>query len=252
MLHAIAHPLREGGYQALTLFCILQACAVRRGRASETSDAKSKRHARTVAEPVLDAGWSLEYSVHKLTPATMEDARVCFQNELDEEMARLGIERKERKSFLVENLLGVPTWQPAPRWENMLKGDWASHELDLSVYPSQEVNQVRKQLYNKIVLWAGAMREALKKRGYWSNTACPITGSCMFGDRSAHVYNELTGLTMMLNYDSIPIGCCGIVLHPTWGRCPPTHFEKEKDERRAIHETLPESRQARNNSEFCT
>ena len=40
----------------------------------------------------------------------------------------------------------------------------------------------------------------------------------MFGDRSAHVYNELTGLTMMLNYDSIPIGCCGIVLHPTWGR----------------------------------
>lgn len=214
---------RGGGYQALS-FILFQACAVRKGRASETADAKSKRLNRTVAEPVLDAGWSLEYSVHKLTPATMEDARVCFQNELDEEMARLGIEQKERKSFLVENLLGVPTWQPAPRWENMLKGDWASHELDLSVYPSQEVNQVRKQLYNKIVLWAGAMREALKKRGYWSNAACPITGSCMFGDRSAHVYNELTGLTMMLNYDSIPIGCCGIVLHPTWGRCLPTHL----------------------------
>ena len=98
MLHAIAHPLREGGYQALTLFCIRQACAVRRGRASETSDAKSKRHARTVAEPVLDAGWSLEYSVHKLTPATMEDARVCFQNELDEEMAR------------VSPSVGAPPW----------------------------------------------------------------------------------------------------------------------------------------------
>lgn len=133
-------------------------------------------------------------------------------------MTRQGIDKKERKNFLVENLLGVPTWQPAPRWENLLKGDWASYELDLSLYPNQEVNQVRKQLYNKLVSWAGAMRDALKRRGFWSNTACPITGSCMFGDRSAHVYNELTGLTMMLNYDSIPIGCCGIVLHPTWGR----------------------------------
>ena len=46
-----------------------QTCAVRRGRESETADAKSKRQARTVAEPVMDAGWSIEYSVHKLTPA---------------------------------------------------------------------------------------------------------------------------------------------------------------------------------------
>jgi hypothetical protein len=196
----------------------VSGCAIRRGRASETADARAKRAARTVAEPIFDAGWALEYSVHKLTAATMEDARVCFERELEEEMTRLGIERKERKSYLVNNLLGVATWQPAPRWDKMLKGDWSSYELDLSLYPNQEVNQVRKQLYNKIVAWAGAMREALKKRGFWSNTACPITGSCMFGERSAHVYNELTGLTMMLNYDSIPIGCCGIVLHPTWGR----------------------------------
>ena len=196
-----------------------QTCAVRKGRENETADAKTKRMARTIAEPVLDAGWNLEFSVHKLTPATMEDARVCFQNELDEEMTRQNIDKKDRKAFLVENLLGVPTWQPAPRWESILKGDWASYDLDLSLYPNQEVNQVRKQLYNKLVAWAGAMREALKTRGYWCNTACPITGSCMFGDRTAHIYNELTGLTMMLNYDSIPIGCCGIVLHPTWGRC---------------------------------
>jgi hypothetical protein len=134
-------------------------------------------------------------------------------------MTRQGIDKKARKNFLVDNLLGVPTWQPAPRWDSLVKGDWTPYELDLSLYPNQEVNMVRKQLYNKIVAWAGALREALKKRGFWCNTACPITGSCMFGDRSAHVYNELTGLTMMLNYDSIPIGCCGIVLHPTWGRC---------------------------------
>ena len=58
-------------------------CAVIKGRANETADAKAKRAARTIAEPILDEGWSLEYSVHKLTPATMEDARVCFQNGTD-------------------------------------------------------------------------------------------------------------------------------------------------------------------------
>jgi len=63
-------------------------CEIVRGRASETADAKSKRAARTVAEPVLDAGWSIEYSVHRLTPATMEDARVCFSSELEEEVRR--------------------------------------------------------------------------------------------------------------------------------------------------------------------
>ena len=33
-----------------------QACAIVRGRATETADAKSKRAARTVAEPCMDAG----------------------------------------------------------------------------------------------------------------------------------------------------------------------------------------------------
>ena len=115
--------------------------------------------------------------MHKLTPGTMEDVRVCFQNELDSELVRLGLDKKSHKQYLVDNLLGVPVWQPAPRWESILKNDWAPFELDLSVYPSQEVNQVRKQLYNKMVAWAGAVREALKTRGYWCNTACPITGA---------------------------------------------------------------------------
>lgn len=64
-------------------------CQVVKGRANETADAKAKRAARTVAEPVFLEGWCLEYSVHKLTPGTMEDARVCFQNELEEEVRRV-------------------------------------------------------------------------------------------------------------------------------------------------------------------
>lgn len=63
-------------------------CEITRGRANETADAKAKRAARTIAEPVFLEGWCLEYSVHKLTPGTMEDARVCFSNELDEEVRK--------------------------------------------------------------------------------------------------------------------------------------------------------------------
>ena len=32
------------------------------------------------------------------------------------------------------------------------------------------------------------------------------------------MYNELEGLTALLKYRSVPVGCCGIVLHPEWQR----------------------------------
>mmetsp|Transcript_34998 Transcript_34998/g.54695 ORF Transcript_34998/g.54695 Transcript_34998/m.54695 type:complete len:166 (+) Transcript_34998:74-571(+) len=116
----------------------------------------------------------------------------------------------------MDNLLAIPTWQPAPTWAQIVSGDWKSYSLDLSVYPSQEVNKVRKQLYNKILAWCSEMRKVMTARGHWFDAACPITGNCMFGDRSAHIYNELDGLTTMLGYEGEKIGCCGIVLHPLW------------------------------------
>jgi len=140
----------------------------------------------------------------------------------------------DRKQFLIEQMLAVPTWQPAPYWSQLVAGDWASASLDLSLYPNMEVNKVRKQLYNKVVAWGERMRAALGRRGHWADLACPITGNCMFGtarclstpsplprrpparvrsalsgavrpagERTAHVYNELDGLTMMLGYDSV-------------------------------------------------
>ncbi|EKX54411.1 cell division control protein 45 [Guillardia theta CCMP2712] len=176
--------------------------------------------------PALQENWQVEFSVHKMSAAMMEDARLTFQHELEQEMEKLGVEVQKRKAFLVENLFAMPTWQPAPTWKDLLQGDWKSAKLDLSLYPNEEVNKVRKQMYNKIHAWSTAMRDALLRRGYWSNAACPITGNSMFGERTAHVYNELTGLTMMLGYDSLPVGCCGIVLHPQWGKAayPMTFF----------------------------
>ena len=43
-----------------------KTCAIRKGRANESADARAKRNARTIAQPVLDSGWNVEYSVHRL------------------------------------------------------------------------------------------------------------------------------------------------------------------------------------------
>lgn len=182
----------------------------------QTGPAAQKRESRKVADRQLIGSWQIEFSAHRVTAAMLEDSKLTFQHEIDEELERLGIPAAEKKKYLLENLLAVPTWQPAPRWEQIEKGDWASAELDLSLYPNQEVNKVRKQLYNKVVAFVNELRPKLKAKGAWLDAACPITGNSMCGPRTSHVYNELEGLTMMLGYDSIPIGCCGIVLHPDW------------------------------------
>eukprot|EP00292_Cryptomonas_paramecium_P015710 CAMPEP_0113686804 /NCGR_PEP_ID=MMETSP0038_2-20120614/15514_1 /TAXON_ID=2898 /ORGANISM="Cryptomonas paramecium" /LENGTH=140 /DNA_ID=CAMNT_0000607209 /DNA_START=419 /DNA_END=841 /DNA_ORIENTATION=+ /assembly_acc=CAM_ASM_000170 len=62
------------------------------------------------------------------------------------------------------------------------------------------------------------VRGILASRGYWADASCPITGYCMFGPPTSTTYNELESLTHMLGFQYIPIGCCGIVVHPTWGR----------------------------------
>jgi hypothetical protein len=43
-----------------------KTCAIRQGRANESADARAKRNSRTIAQPVLDSGWNVEYSVHRL------------------------------------------------------------------------------------------------------------------------------------------------------------------------------------------
>jgi hypothetical protein len=46
-----------------------------------------------------------------------------------------------------------------------------------------------------------------------------MEGCAKYGTATSVIYNELEGLTSLLKYSSIPIGCCGIVLHPEWQRC---------------------------------
>lgn len=97
-----------------------------------------KRQARVLCVPNLDEGWQVEYSVHKLNAVLANDALLTFTHELNPIVSKAATEEgKPFKQVLVERLVGVPTWQPAPAFATLSGGDWATPQLDLSVYPSQ-------------------------------------------------------------------------------------------------------------------
>ena len=131
------------------------------------------------------------------------------KNVIEKELVRRGggamssPDDKQLASFAKE-VRAVITWQP-------------SH-LDLSVYPSSEVSVERDRLFVRFRRFATSFREALSAEGHWVEASCPATGGCLFGERGGCTWNELEGLTQLLRYSHIPAGCCGIVLHPEWGK----------------------------------
>lgn len=150
----------------------------------------------------------LEYSMHKPSRLLRRDVELVFRPDLeaayqsDPRGAAAGV---DKESFLREHLIAVPTWQPS--------------EGDLSEI-SYEVNRERKTLLKRFDEFAHAVRPRLCDGGvtYWSDVSCPMEGHSRYGTPTSVIYNELEGLTSLLRYDSIPIGCCGIVLHPRWQR----------------------------------
>ena len=164
----------------------------------------------TLAPPWLSEAFQVEHSIHRPSRLLLKDIEIVFRPDLEAEYERkkaaaaagaqiTGIEEKE--AFLRANLLAVPTWQPA--------------QQDLSEI-SDAVNEERRALLKNFDAWADAVRARLGV--HWSDASCPVEGCAHFGTPGSTIYNELEGLTTLLRYDSLPIGCCGIVLHPKWQR----------------------------------
>ena len=136
--------------------------------------------------------------------ARRRDIELVFRPDLETEFQRhpqgaaSGVEKDE---FLNQHLLAIPTWQPS--------------QQDLSEI-SDVVNQERKALLLKFDAWAVSVRTKLG--AYWSDCSCPMEGTARYGSTTSAIYNELEGLTQLLRYDAVPVGCCGIVLHPQWQR----------------------------------
>lgn len=154
--------------------------------------------------PTSSTSWRIEYSVHKPSRLLRADITLVFRPDLeaahkaDARGAPAGVAFDE---FIAAHLLAIPTWQPS--------------EHDLSEI-SAPVNLERRGLLSNFDRWAAVLRPALAP--HWSDCSCPMEGTARYGTPTSAIYNELEGLTTLLRYDSIPIGCCGIVLHPQWHR----------------------------------
>ena len=167
---------------------------------------KGKRFGSSVMlkPPSLCASYQLEYSVHTPSRLLRRDIELVFRPDLEDAYqkdprgAAAGIDKDE---FLREYLLALPTWQPS------------KHDLSEIAF---EVNEERRGLLANFDVWAERVRPKLG--AYWSDVSCPMEGHSRYGTPTSCIYNELEGLTSLLRYDSIPIGCCGIVLHPKWQR----------------------------------
>ena len=171
-------------------------------KASDKASSDGKQCVTLVA-PILSTTYTLEYSVHRCSRLLRTDVELVFRPDLDAEYrsdprgAAAGVSKDD---YLRDCLLAVPTWQPS------------KNDLSEISYP---VNQERKTLLNNFDAWAQAVRPRL---GCWSDCSCPMEGNARYGKATSTIYNELEGLTQLLRYDAIPIGCCGIVLHPQWQR----------------------------------
>lgn len=158
----------------------------------------------TVVEPTLCDSFQLEYSIHRPSSLLRRDIELVFRPDLevvyqqDPRGAAAGV---DKDTYLKEHLLAIPTWQPS------------AHDLSQIAFP---VNQERRALLDNFDTWCKPLRQKIST--YWSDVSCPLEGTARYGTATSAIYNELEGLTQLLRYQALPIGCCGIVLHPEWQR----------------------------------
>lgn len=163
------------------------------------------KQCKTLLPPTFSKAFNIEYSIHKPSRLLRTEIELVFRPDIeaayqsDPRGAAAGV---DKDTFISTCLFAIPTWQPASQ--------------DLSEI-SPVVNEERRKRLVNFDAWAKPVRERLVPK-YWADCSCPMEGTARYGKPTSTIYNELEGLTQLLHYDAIPIGCCGIVLHPKWHR----------------------------------
>ena len=138
---------------------------------------------------------------------------------------RPGASSDAKDGWLHEVLLAIPTWQPATQDLSEISDQEPPRRRVCSAgaarptrsVPTAQVNGERRELLANFTTWSSLLRARLAP--HWTDASCPLEGCAKYGTPTSVIYNELEGLTSLLKYSSVPIGCCGIVLHPEWQRC---------------------------------
>ena len=128
--------------------------------------------------------YNLEFTIHKCPKIMKKDIQLVFKNDLDLDN---------------ENILIIPTWQQS-----------SISLLDID----HDVTIEMDRLFINFKNWILPIKKKINEAHKWIDVSCPFTGKALFGNPTNFTYNELEGLTKLLNYNNDKIGCCGMVYHP--------------------------------------
>ncbi|KAI9275545.1 hypothetical protein BDA99DRAFT_532516 [Phascolomyces articulosus] len=117
-----------------------------------------------------------------------------FMKEVDSVFPHLTI--KERNDLLV-----VPVIQQC------------YHDM---VGATPEVNKERDEKLELFIEWGKYIVQRLGSVGFWADVTDPASGFPVFGKQGPSPYPDVQATQALTHYDIQNVGCCHILLHPTW------------------------------------
>ena len=140
--------------------------------------------------------FKIDYTIHKCPKILSEDIYLVFRNDLDDLYKSQSKEMySDIYDYIKKKIYIIPTWQE-------------------SVIPLDII-----RLLLNFKNWLYFIRNKIKEKKLkdaWIDASCPHTGKCLLGRPTNNIYNELNGLSYLLDYKNEKQGCCGMVLHPKY------------------------------------
>tara|TARA_B110000285_G_C14848941_1_gene479005 strand:- start:12 stop:539 length:528 start_codon:yes stop_codon:yes gene_type:complete len=152
---------------------------------------------RNILYSSFNEKYKIDLTIHSCNKHSLKDIDPVFKNSLNKYLTSKNISNK--KQYLLDNLKIVCSWQKSNIPINTINNE-VSVEMD--------------RLYKNFILYITEIKRNITK--HWIDASSPHTGKCLFGKETNLIYNELSGLKYLLNYDSEKMGCCGMVLHPEY------------------------------------
>ncbi|KAI8084515.1 uncharacterized protein BX664DRAFT_337167, partial [Halteromyces radiatus] len=81
---------------------------------------------------------------------------------------------------------------------------------------TQTVNHERNEKLEIFVSWGKSVVDRLRRIGIWADIMDPASGFPIYSEAGPTPYPDVQGTQTLTKYDIQNVGCCHILLHPTW------------------------------------
>eukprot|EP01111_Echinosteliopsis_oligospora_P018763 TRINITY_DN8785_c0_g1_i1.p1 TRINITY_DN8785_c0_g1~~TRINITY_DN8785_c0_g1_i1.p1 ORF type:complete len:210 (+),score=39.46 TRINITY_DN8785_c0_g1_i1:44-673(+) len=138
-------------------------------------------------DPYIDEIYTIQYSLHTCSSLMNRELKLIFP---------------DLSMDLIKQMIAIPTFQPS--------------SVDL-VGIGENIEMEKNRLLDNFMKWAEKVVEELKKQGYWADIIDPCTGMPVYSRRGPAIHDDVMSSMRLLRYDVHSVGCCKVILHPTWG-----------------------------------